>query len=73
VLPVLPVFPVLPVAPGGPAGPGEQAPTASIITEATTNFEYITMVPHNSNGKNCSIVFEQVSGLSRLPLTGEDT
>jgi hypothetical protein len=50
VFPVFPVLPVLPVAPGGPAGPGEQAPKASVIREATTNFEYFTIVPYYLNG-----------------------
>jgi hypothetical protein len=59
VFPGLPVFPVLPVGPGGPAGPGEQAPKASIIREATINFEYFTVVPHYLNRVNCSIVREQ--------------
>jgi hypothetical protein len=54
VFPVFPVLPVLPVAPGGPAGPGEQAPKASIIREAMTNFEYFTIVPYYLNGVNRS-------------------
>jgi hypothetical protein len=71
VLPVFPVFPVLPVAPGGPAGPGEQAPNASNISEATTNFEYFTIVPYHLYDENCSMVYQQSQILN--PLTVEAT